>query len=518
MKRLLTLCITAFILVWDVNSQGGQLDPDFGTGGWLHTDFGGKDQANAVGIQADGKILVGGQTNVSGGFDWALIRYLSNGDPDPDFGTAGKMTWDFGSAQENIEFVYVLNDQKIVVGGWSNSSPNSMATVIRLNSDGSPDESFGDKGILQYRFGRSTGPIAMAVQDDGKYLISGIAVIDSFDVDWLVARFYPDGKLDSSFNKTGYNHYKFFTRENIPFSIIIQEDKKIFMTGCAGVTNKTNFAFLRLHEDGTPDDSFGNGGGLQTDFKNGQDVAFTSIILEDGKIMVSGMARDSITNLDIALARYLPDGTLDPSFGVDGKITHDLKGPLDNGLYMFRQPDGKFLVCGTNNVIGHNSYVVVRFNPDGSIDPTFGKNGVASLDVISILPDNTPGFAMQADGKLVLVHNYKDGTNVNFLAMRFTNDIRIKNDDVTPASDLIKVHPNPASDIIYISINEQLSNSELKIEIMNSQAQVVDQKVLHARDLNKSSIPYSLKNITPGVYFLKWTSDENTGVIPVVRK
>lgn len=504
----------------EICSQAGTLDPDFGQGGWVHTDFGGgRDGANAVALQADGKILVAGQTNsVNGTYDFALIRYLPNGDPDPDFGNLGKMTWDFGSAQENIEFVNVLSDQKIFLGGWTNNSPNSLGILMRLNPDGSPDTSFGDQGILKYRFGRSTGPLAMVVQDDGKYVVSGITVVDSFDVDWIVSRFYPDGTLDSTFNQIGHLYYKFLTRENIPFSILIQKDHKIFMTGCAGVTSKTNFAFLRLNEDGTPDTSFGNGGGLQTDFKNNQDVAYSSIILDDGKIMVSGTAKDSITNLDFALARYLPDGTLDSSFGSGGKMTIDLKGPLDNGLYMIRQSDGKFLVCGTNNIIGHNSYVVVRFNADGSIDESFGKKGIASLDVASILPDNTPFFLMQPDGKIVMVHNYKDGTNVNFLVMRFLNDVIIKNDDPSTQNNLLEIYPNPVSDYFNIMIDSKLTESDLKIQIVDVQSQVVDQRVFHSSDLKKYTIAYSIKNLIPGVYFLKWVSDESTGSIPIIKE
>ncbi len=520
MKIPIILSIAFLLYSQNIFLQAGFLDPDFGQGGWLHTDFGGKDQANAVAIQADGKILVGGQTNgVSGSFDFALMRYLDNGDPDPDFGNLGKMVFDFGSAQENIEFINVLSDQKIFFGGWTNTSPNTpLAILLRLNPDGSPDLSFGDQGILKYRFGKSTSPLAMAVQEDGKYVVSGLVVVDSFDLDWIVSRFYPDGKLDSTFNQIGYHHHKFLTRENIPFSILIQKDHKIFMTGCAGVTSKTNFAFLRLNEDGTPDTSFGNGGSMQTDFQNNTDVAYTSIILDDGKIMVSGTSKDSITSLNFALARYLPDGTLDPSFGNGGKLTYDFIGPVDNGLYMIQQADGKFLVCGTNNIIGHNSYVIVRFNPDGSIDESFGKKGIASLDVISILPDNTPFFLMQPDGKLVMVHNYKDGTNINFLAMRFLNDVIIANDDLSTQNNLLEIYPNPVSDIFNIKIDSELSNSDLKIQIVNLQSQVVDQRVLYSSDLKKSIILYSIKNLLPGVYFLKWTSEKSTGSIPIIKE
>lgn len=499
--------------------QAGFLDPDFGQGGWVHTDFGGKDQANTLAIQADGKILAGGRTNaINGNYDFALARYLENGELDPDFGNNGTLSWDFGSTQESIEFIYILKDHKIILGGYSNNSPNSFSILLKLHADGSPDMSFGALGVLKYKFGRSTGPLAMAIQNDGKYLVSGLAVIDSFDVDWLVARFYSDGKLDSSFNKIGFSYFNFLTREDIPFSIQVQKDNKIFMTGCAGVFPKANFAFLRLNEDGTPDQSFGNGGSMQTDFQNNQDVAYSSVILDDGRFIASGTAKDSSTNLDFALARYLPDGSPDLSFGNAGKLTYDLKGPVDYGLYMIQQPDGKFLVCGINSILTHNSYVILRFHADGSIDQSFGKKGIASLDVGNILPDNTPSFAMQADGKLVMVANYKDGTNINFLVMRFLNDIIIKNNDPILASGSVKIYPNPITDDINIIIDETLSRSAITIQITNLQSQAVEHCILHSTDFNKSVFTYSLKNLTDGLYFLKWTSDGKTGTIPIIKK
>jgi uncharacterized delta-60 repeat protein len=275
------------------------------------------------------------------------------------------------------------------------------------------------------------------------------------------------------------------------------------MTGCAGVTSKTNFAFLRLNENGTPDTTFGIGGGLQTDFKNNQDVAYSSIILDDGKIMVSGTAKDSITNLDFALARYLPDGTLDSNFGSGGKMTYDLKGPLDNGLYMIRQSDGKFLVCGTNNIIGHNSYVVVRFNADGSIDESFGKKGIASLDVASILPDNTPFFVMQPDGKIVMVHNYKDGSNINFLVMRFLNDVVISVNNQTSQDKFCEIYPNPIDDQLNIKLNKNIPQSFIKMRLLNLQFQIIDQRTFNSEELKASEIKLNVSDLSPGYYFIQ---------------
>ncbi len=442
---------------------------------------------------------------------------MENGTLDPDFGTAGKMTWDFGSAQENIEFIYVLDNQDIIIGGFSNNSPNSLSILMKMKPDGTLDPAFGDQGILKYRFGRSTAPLAMAVQSDGKYLISGLGIIDSFDIDWIVCRMYPDGKLDSSFSHKGFVHHNFLTREDIPFSLLIQEDGKIFMTGCAGVFPKANFAFLRLNSDGSLDESFGNKGSLQTDFQDNQDVAYSSVILPDGRFIASGTAKDSITNLDFALAQYLPDGSPDLSFGNEGKRTYDLMGPVDYGLYMIQQADGKYLVCGVNNILTKNSYVIVRFNTDGSIDSSFGKHGIAALDVVNILPDNTPSFAMQSDGKLVMVANYKDGANINFLIIRFLNDVISKNIDSEKRQNTLSIYPNPVKDMLAIVFNENNASSELNITIFNAQSQMIKRQNLMRNSNHPREMEIPVHDLKPGYYVLKCIINGTLEVIPFVK-
>jgi uncharacterized delta-60 repeat protein len=294
---------------------------------------------------------------------------------------------------------------------------------------------------------------------------------------------------------------------------MIQEDHKILMTGCAGVTSATNFAFLRLLEDGIPDPSFGNGGGFQTDFQNNQDVAYTSILLPDGKYLVSGTARDSITNLDFALARYLHDGSPDLSFGNAGKRTYDLQGPVDDGLYMIQQPDHKFLVCGLSLKLGHNSFVIVRFNEDGSIDSNFGINGIASLDVGSILPFNTPSFAMQKDGKLVMVSNYKDGSNINFLTMRFTNDIVTKNEQPEITDNKVMIVPNPVRDEIRIQFKE-ISKPVSSIEIYNTSLQLILKQSIIPDLIHDGVYTLSAKDLNAGLHYARCNDGKSDHWIP----
>lgn len=514
MKWILGILTVLFInLSWSM-AQSGQLDPSFGNGGWVNTDFGGKDQSGCVAIQPDGKLLVGGRTNgISGSFDFIIARYLENGQLDLSFGDQGKVVMDFGSTQENVEFIHYLPDNKILIGGYSNLSPNTTSFVVRLELDGSVDKSFANQGVLSFKYGRSTGILNMNLQDDGKYVFGCIGVIDTLDVDFLVTRFLPDGTLDTSFNHSGWTYYDFKTRENIPFDMLIQKDHKIFLSGCSGVYPKANFAFVRYNEDGSLDSSFGNMGSMQTDFAGNQDVAYSSIIQEDGSFYVSGTVRDSITNYDFALAKYNSDGSLDQSFGNGGKLTYDFKGPVDFGLYMKQQKDGKLLVCGENNILTKNSFIVVRFNKDGSIDPKFGTNGIASLDVVNILTDDTPSFTLQPDEKIVMVGNYKDGTNINFLIMRFLNDEISSTKEANQAP--FQIAPNPVGDHLILS-NTKI-DSRVTVSIIHPNGNTLQQQTIQLDKESKAILLSKSVDWFPGTYFLKWDVGMQHGVIPFIK-
>lgn len=94
------------------------------------------------------------------------------------------MVLDFGSTQENVEFIHYLPENKILIGGYSNLSPNTTSYVVRLELDGRVDTTFANHGILSFKYGRSTGILNMDLQEDGKYVFGCIGVIDTLDVDF----------------------------------------------------------------------------------------------------------------------------------------------------------------------------------------------------------------------------------------------------------------------------------------------------------------------------------------------
>ena len=367
----------------------GDLDPSFGTGGIVITSFGGADVASAVVIQPDGKLVVAGRTNIAGNTVFALARYNANGGLDPTFGTGGLVTTDFGStdqafavalqgdgkivtagrrgsdvivARHNADgsqdtlfgsngrvvtnfgvgsteqaLALVLQpDGKIVVAGRSTKNGNFDFALARYESNGAVDITFGTAGLVTTDFGGSVDrAFAMALQPDGKLVVVGDA-----DASFALARYNPNGSLDESFGAGG-KVITTFGGSDQAAAVILQPDGKIVVAGQTDTGLSIDFALVRYMPDGSLDGAFGSGGRVTTNFIGNSDDLGSAVALQpDGKIVVGGSSDDNF-----ALARYTPEGVLDSSFGTEGKVTTNLGGEdLLHALAL--QPDGSIVAVG----------------------------------------------------------------------------------------------------------------------------------------------------------------------------
>ena len=184
-------------------TDGAADNADFGTLGRQTTDFGGSDQAQAVAIQPDQKIVVAGFSGTPGAFndDFAVARYRTNGSLDQTggFGVDGKLTTDFAGGSDFGYAVALQTDGKILVAGQSG---NDFA-VARYNTDGSPDRGFSDDGKQTTDFGPNAFATGVAVQADGKIVLGGTAFSSGSTNDFALARYNADGSPDSSFSGDG---------------------------------------------------------------------------------------------------------------------------------------------------------------------------------------------------------------------------------------------------------------------------------------------------------------------------
>jgi uncharacterized delta-60 repeat protein len=367
-------------------NSNGTLDSSFDGDGIFQSDFGGC-TFHDMEIQKDGKIVIGGSTGDRGAKNLALARFDINGSLDASFDGDtgignGKVITDFGY-DDRSGGIALQNDGKIVASGDSNDN----FILSRYHPCGKLDTSFGNSGKVITNFGGvEYAPKALVIQADGKIILAGATNI-ACNVDFALARYNTDGSLDTTFDGDGKVITGLAVVEDVLTDLILQKDGKILAVGLVGVSKSYDFALVRYNANGSLDTTFGQGGRVRTDF--GYDDYARSVSLQaDGKIVVAGRTLNGEEG-DFALARYNPNGSLDTSFGVNGKVVTSFVRNTGYSCNKFEGandvtvlPDGRILVAGET---GGQDFALARYNPNGSLDTSFGVpviKGTANHDTL----------------------------------------------------------------------------------------------------------------------------------------
>ena len=377
-----------------VHAAAGDLDrafAGFGVGGALVTSQPTGWVVLSMALAPDGKVVAAGYTAHS----ILVMRYESNGLPDEAFGDAGTATFPGAGQDVSALGVAVQPDGRIVVAGWADTAPADFL-VGRITVAGELDPSFGDGGFVTTDFDGDTDIAnAVLIQPDGKIVAAGKAKIDG-DNDFAVARYNPDGSLDTTFAGDGKGSAG-FGGDDQAYAIALQPDGKLVLAGTKGALfDSGDFAVARFHGNGSPDAGFGTDGEVTTGFGGLLEIAHGVAIQADGRIIVAGDNYD-----DVKVARYLSDGRLDPTYDTDGKRSIGGLGGAINAIAL--QPDGKLVLLGYH--IAPNVDFVdfrmafFRLNPDSTEDASFGAGGRVVLDLIG--GNAGEGVALQADGRIV---------------------------------------------------------------------------------------------------------------------
>ena len=408
----------------------GCLDSTFGGVGYVHISPGPSAytvQANAVVVQSDGKIVVAGTAKISSTYtDFAIIRYnvdgtLDNsfGDPDPSNPPLrrGYAVTAITTGSDTPNAVVLQPDGKIVVSGSANGS-----VAVRYNPDGSLDTGFGSGGIVN--LGISAPNRDLTLQSNGKIIIGGSGGGNLF----ALVRLNTNGSLDSSFGsgglvtanpsgaKRGVNNGWSLAIQRVP---AITGEERIVLVGSSNSGGSQDWTLMRFRSSGAKDTTFGSSGILKTYFSGFGDQARRVRIDSSNRIVVAGSI--SLNNncgsyvSDFAVVRYTQDGSLDGSFA-GGKQIVDIYGGSDTLSGLVLQMDGKIFIAGTGRA-GDNSVThlaLVRFNPDGSRDSSFGLlgNGVVTTDLYGTESWGMGGVALDsANGRIVVAGGAYLGLN-----------------------------------------------------------------------------------------------------------
>ena len=318
----------------------GTLDNTFGNGGKVTTDFGYSDSGNSIAIQSDGKIIVAGSSN----YDFVLARYNTNGTIDSTFGINGKVTSHIGTGSAVAYSIALQNDEKIIAAGYACFNDSIFGydcafALARYNTNGILDSTFGINGIASPNFGYFNNDQATAhdlsVQIDGKIIIAGGTEYNDSITGYncsvfAMARYYPSGILDNTFGTNGMVTTEFGSNDvDGCNSISIQNNEKIVLAGIAADSSHgpERFAVARYETNGSLDNTFGINGKVITSI--GTDSwAISTAIQSDGKIVIAGGGDlNSSSKYDFALARYYGDMT----------SIEEMQG-IKNNLYIYPNP------------------------------------------------------------------------------------------------------------------------------------------------------------------------------------
>ncbi|MCX7093517.1 MAG: hypothetical protein NTY50_08735 [Methylobacter sp.] len=392
--------------------------------GIITTDIGSYfDGASTVIIQPDGKILAAGFGNDGTDSDIALVRYNSNGSLDSSFSGDGIVTTAIGSSSnETARLMRLQADGKILLlGSSSYSGGMSNLAIVRYNSNGLLDTSFSGDGKIATDIAFFTSIAEITTQTDGKILVAGTYHGSStYDNLFALARYNSNGSLDTSFSSDGKVTTTIpylLSNNNSVKSVSVQADGKILV---AGDSNSNQFCLVRYNPDGSLDTSFDGDGTLA--FLHSTEMgplSLSSVTAQsDGKILVVGKG----SWVGFILARLNNNGSLDDSFGGNGMVTTLTSSSVDRPTSVITQPDGKLLVAGYTYNGANYDFALVRYNSNGSLDTNFDGDGKVSTS-ISSYSDYAFSVIALADGKLLVVGRAGDGSNnADFALVRYNSD------------------------------------------------------------------------------------------------
>jgi uncharacterized delta-60 repeat protein len=500
-KLRLILLALQWLHALTVFCQAGELDISFGGNGVQATDLtSASDFWNDVAILSDGSIIVCG---------WPLpyvAKYHSGGAIDTSFGESGIVTIDVGvNAYTNA--IAIQSDGRIVLAGQSaNEGGYGDLTVFRLLPNGDLDPSFGNGGyVVTHIQSPNSSSIAhdVVIQPDGKIVAVGGAFGKS---ELCIMRYDTTGILDPFFDQDGIAE---FPDLNAGTCVAIQADGRILAGGYSNV-----FGLVRVNSDGSPDPSFGGDGIVVTSFGGLVSVGQDMVVQNDGRIILAGYTAFFGPNYDFTLARYNGDGSLDITFGSNGKmVTGFTAGSYDVCYAVCLQTDGKVLLTGRTHA-DVSSIGIVRYNVDGSLDPSFGNGGKVAT-TLGVGGSTAYGIALQTDGKILVAG---DSCSSATVLIRYLNDLSLGLLGMRPNDQRSFIYPNPLSDATtfqYSLANEQ----SLSLNILDATGRNVRTIFNNAkRAPGEHRETLDLSGLAAGNYTLVLVNNEGVVSVTVVKQ
>ncbi len=341
--------------VWGADSG---LDVSFGTDGRLDVTLGGYgDRARAVLVLPDGRILVAGSSSSADGMDFSLFRFMPDGTADSSFNYDGSVVTPVGSGDDEILALGLLADGRIIAAGYTSNGEDRDFALACYHPDGTLDRDFGDDGLVVTQVGNGDDEItALVIDSRDRILVTGAAAGTAGRV-VVLARFLDTGILDSSFAVQGMNLSGIGT-DAVAQGIALQDDGRILVSGSFSDGSRTGVMVAGFSPDGELDTSFGvNGIGVTAEFPYSE--GYGLLLRDDGSILVAGSV-GAEGERDAALFGFTADGLPDADLGRNGVLVSPA-GPDDDVLFAIAEEGNTLSASGYTTEAGRHRFLLVTY-------------------------------------------------------------------------------------------------------------------------------------------------------------
>lgn len=441
MKKKYSFLFAALFAAISLYAQSGSFDSTFGTNGRFWTQY---IYHNDMELTADGKIIIAGGVGLSNSTQGRLVKLTANGTMDTTFGNEGRVGLTYGTIC-TFNSIEIQPDGKIVVGGSSEIDNIKRIIVARFLPDGALDTSFGDAGVrVISEITNSNGTLdCVKLQPDGRILYSGVT-----NNKFLIGRLLANGLADESFNGTGYNLLTDIgTSEAFDVSLF-HADNKILASG----RNYYNLMSVKFNEDGTIDTTFGQEGFIRTMPDTGPSLVYKTVMLENDDFFWAAAA----TNLEIIrynsyIYKFDSNGNPITSFGNNGFVKNDFGGNIASFTTDIAVKGNSLVALLAKGLPTNYHYCVKVFDLNGVPDTTFANQGQQDFSFVdgSTSHEYAKNVLIQPDGK-ILAGGVPVSGNGGVARLMPNTALSSKAFNMPMACSL---YPNPVKDVCELQFN-----------------------------------------------------------------
>lgn len=452
-----------------LSAQNDLLHPDFGANGVVKFERGYSSSIRSMKPLPDGRIMLFAFWSDSA----FQIRLQSNGQLDSSFGVNGVLHDFYPKLSLPIDLAGLPNGQYLALRQYQEGTfiPQDGFGITKHHLNGDLDTTFGQGGRTHIILGNYAIPSAMAVQNDGKIIALGFRTGQV----GVLARFYPDGQIDSTFDGNGIA----LAHIDFPYALSALPDGRFLCAGArGGAYPDLKMALARYKENGSLDSSFAVNGRIDTYFGLQTELAGAMLVRPNGKIVLGGWM-DPLNN-KFALVQFNSDGSTDLTFGTNGLVTTSFPyGGNISDLALL--PDGKILAFGNAQYVppGEESpyySIIARYTEQGALDASFEEQGIfrflvgaaSSAYIQTVYADNS--FVFGGEYYPVLPgppHFYVART------ASITASVAFDPKDAAP----VRVYPNPVTDQVVFQLPGESGVTGVQIRLYYSDGQQIDANI-----------------------------------------